>query len=183
MTLNFAAVIRKSILLMSVISISSSHAESPTTAIRAYCKSPSPIEGELLNAGDVLDKFGKPKHKVEYEVSRKEVWIYSGLAVEFRAGLPRSVKCRSAADEADLQKQKLPPVVVEDGLGGKIEKEATPQNSAGFTEALSELTKTSPDQVEAGGPQAVPNASVPILRPLGTPGTPPSFPQVTTPKD
>jgi hypothetical protein len=182
MNLYLPSIFRKSFTVLLFVSLASVQADSSAGVIRAYCNSIDSERQSLLAPGDVIRKFGKPKHKVEYEASQKEVWIYTGLAVEFKKGLPHSVKCKKNSDEGASSK---PPVDSSQGSLENFNTEiAATQDSAGFSEALNELTKNSPDQVEqSSGVQSGANISLPTLRPLGGGQTPPSFPQVNTLKE
>ncbi len=105
------------------------------------------------NYNYVIKHYGKPKTKQEQETARIDVWIYSGGAIEFKNGLVSRVLCKKITEDLskDLTRPKLASVQEEPQLN-KITADPTSSSynsgnidSKGYSDALNELTKVSPN--------------------------------------
>jgi hypothetical protein len=107
----------------------------------------------------VIEQYGKPKTKQEQETARTDVWIYSGGAIEFKNGRVSKVLCKKPNENGSQGLVRPKSIAAQNNSMLKPQSEYRSSynsgavDSKGYSDALNELTKVSPN-AESGAASA-----------------------------
>ena len=126
-------------------------------AIERVREDPSALE-QGMHFHEVIQRWGPPLAKEEFEVLREELWSFRGYAVRFREGLLVSVEGRNEpgkltlqdeGDDISVRQQGRPEQPIEgEALAAELGLDRTEKIE--IADILSEIMQSAPDSADGG---------------------------------